>query len=228
MKVSVIIAAAGNAERMNGIHKQLAMLRGKPVIAYSMLVFESIDEVAEIIVAARQCDWDIIANIAEENGISKFAGCTDGGETRQQSVINALDEISPDTQLIAVHDAARPLIKAEQIKDCIAAAEECGGAVLGVPVKDTIKTVRDGMVDGTPDRSTLYITQTPQIFRREAYLDGVKNAVDNGLDFTDDCQLVEAVGVKVRMVTSDYTNIKITTPEDMSLAETIMSGGGYQ
>ena len=228
MKVSVILAAAGNAERMNGIHKQLAMLRGKPVIAYSMLVFERIEEVSEIIVAARQCDWDIISNIAEENGISKFAGCTDGGETRQQSVINAVSRISDDTQLIAVHDAARPLIKAEYIKDCIAAADEYGGAVLGVPVKDTIKTVTDGMVSGTPDRSTLYITQTPQIFRRDAYLEGIKNAEANGLDFTDDCQLVEAVGARVRMVPSDYTNIKITTPEDMSLAETIMSNGGYQ
>ncbi|MBQ5312140.1 MAG: 2-C-methyl-D-erythritol 4-phosphate cytidylyltransferase [Oscillospiraceae bacterium] len=228
MKVSVILAAAGNAERMNGIHKQLAMLRGKPVIAYSMLVFERIEEVSEIIVAARQCDWDIISNIAEENGISKFAGCTDGGETRQQSVINAVSRISADTQLIAVHDAARPLIKAEYIKDCIAAADEYGGAVLGVPVKDTIKTVTDGMVSGTPDRSTLYITQTPQIFRRDAYLEGIKNAEANGLDFTDDCQLVEAVGARVRMVPSDYTNIKITTPEDMSLAETIMSNGGYQ
>ena len=228
MKVSVILAAAGNAERMNGIHKQLAMLRGKPVIAYSMLVFERIEEVSEIIVAARQCDWDIISNIAEENGISKFAGCTDGGETRQQSVINAVSRISADTQLIAVHDAARPLIKAEYIKDCIAAADEYGGSVLGVPVKDTIKTVTDGMVSGTPDRSTLYITQTPQIFRRDAYLEGIKNAEANGLDFTDDCQLVEAVGARVRMVPSDYTNIKITTPEDMSLAETIMSNGGYQ
>ncbi len=222
-KVSVIIAAAGNAERMNGIHKQLAMLKGKPVIAYSMLVFEKIEEVSEIIVAARQCDWDIISNIAEENGITKFAGCSDGGDTRQQSVTNALGHVSGDCTLIAVHDAARPLVKAEFIKECIGAAAECGGAVLGVPVKDTIKTVTDGTVDGTPDRSKLYITQTPQIFRKDAYFRGVAHAEENGLDFTDDCQLVEAMGIKVRMTSSDYSNIKITTPEDMLIAEAIMS-----
>ena len=114
-------------------------------------------------------------------------------------------------------------MKEGYIKECIAAAAECGAAVLGVPVKDTIKTVSDGIVNGTPDRSGLYITQTPQIFRKEAYFEGVARAEQNGLDFTDDCQLVEALGIKVRMTSSDYANIKITTPEDMLIAEAIMS-----
>ncbi len=221
--VSVIIAAAGHAERMQGLNKQLAMLRGKPVIAYSMLAFQQIDEVREIIVAARSCDTDIIANIAIDNGISKFAGCADGGETRQQSVINALKLVSGETTLIAVHDAARPLVDPDAVRSCINDASVFGGAVLGVPVKDTIKHVEGGMIYDTPDRSKLYIVQTPQIFKKKYYFDGVNFAIEHALDFTDDCQLVEAVGVKVNMTLSDYRNIKITTPEDMIIAEAIMN-----
>lgn len=222
-KVSVIIAAAGHAERMNGVNKQLAMLKGKPVIAYSMLAFQELEEVYEIIVSARECDADIIANIAMDNGISKFAGCAHGGDTRQQSVINALKLVSRETSLIAVHDAARPLVNPDSIRQCIKDASVFGGAVLGVPVKDTIKHVDGGIIMDTPDRSKLYITQTPQIFKKKHYFDGVNFASEHGLDFTDDCQLVEAVGIKVSMTLSDYRNIKITTPEDMAIAEAIMN-----
>lgn len=224
--VSVIIAAAGHGERMNGVNKQLAMLKGKPVVAYSMLAFQQIEEVKEIIVASRPSDADIIANIAIDNGITKFAGCADGGETRQQSVVNALKLVSKDTELIAVHDAARPLVDPEVIRVCINDAWIYGGAVLGVPVKDTIKHVEGGMIYDTPDRSKLYITQTPQIFKKKHYFEGVNFAVEHDLDFTDDCQLVEAVGVKINMTLSDYKNIKITTPEDMAIAEAIMNQQG--
>lgn len=223
--VSVIIAAAGNAERMNGVSKQLAMLKGKPVIAYSMLVFQNMEEVKEIIVSARECDADIIANIAADNGIDKFAGCAIGGETRQQSVTNALKMVSPETALIAVHDGARPLVSADVVRSCIKDAGIFGGAVPGVPVKDTIKQVEDGLIEDTPDRSRLYITQTPQIFKKKHYYEGVNFAAEHGLDFTDDCQMAEAVGVKVHMTLSDYKNIKITTPEDMAIAEAIMNYG---
>lgn len=222
-KVSVIIAAAGHAERMQGVNKQLAMLKGKPVIAYSMLAFQGIEEVCEIIVSARECDIDIITNIAIDNGINKFGGCAHGGETRQQSVINALKMISRESTLIAVHDAARPLVDPDHIRQCIKDAAVFGGAVLGVPVKDTIKHVEGGLITDTPDRSKLYITQTPQIFRKKHYFDGVNFAQEHELDFTDDCQLCEAVGVKVNMTLSDYRNIKITTPEDMAIAEAMMN-----
>lgn len=221
-KVSVIIAAAGNAERMNGINKQLAMLKGKPVIAYSMLAFQQLEEVHEIIASVRECDFDIIANIAMGNGISKFAGCAVGGATRQQSVINALKLVSRESSMIAVHDAARPLVDPENIKRCIKDASVFGGAVLGVPVKDTIKVVDDGLITDTPDRRRLYMTQTPQIFKKSVFYEGVNFAKEHELDFTDDCQMAEAVGVKVFMTLSDYKNIKITTPEDMAIAEAIM------
>ncbi|MGN0643076.1 MAG: 2-C-methyl-D-erythritol 4-phosphate cytidylyltransferase [Huintestinicola sp.] len=221
--VSVIIAAGGSSTRMNGINKPLADLCGKPVIAYSMQTFNSMEEVSEIIVTARPSDMDMISEIAAEYGITKFAGCAEGGDTRQSSVISALRKISKETTLVAVHDAARPLVKADKISACIRDAAVFGGAVLGVPVKDTIKFVEGGIVTDTPDRRKLYITQTPQIFRKKYYYDGVNFAMEHDLDFTDDCQLAEAVGVKVCMTASDYSNIKITTPEDMAIAAAIIS-----
>ncbi len=220
--VSVIIAAAGSSVRMNGVCKVLAPLCGKPVIAYSLQVFQEIPEVCEIIVSAREQDIGKIAEIAEEYGVTKLAGCVCGGATRQQSVINALKKTSRSSSLIAVHDAARPLVNPEYIKQCIKDAAVFGGAVLGVPVKDTIKLVDGGLITDTPDRRRLYITQTPQIFQRKYYCDGVNFAIEHELDFTDDCQLAEAVGVKINMTVSDYKNIKITTPEDIAIAEAIL------
>ena len=221
-RVSVIIAAGGRSRRMEGINKQLALLRGVPVIARSMMVFQELEEVGEIIVSARPEDMETIDKFANEYGISKFAGCAEGGETRQQSVVNALKRVSRDTSLIAVHDGARPLVKAEFIRQCIRDASIFGGAALAVPVKDTIKQAEGGFVTDTPDRSRLFITQTPQIFKKKLYFDGVNFAADHDLDFTDDCQLAEAVGGKIHLTHSDYRNIKITTPEDMAIAEAIL------
>ncbi|MCI5751976.1 MAG: 2-C-methyl-D-erythritol 4-phosphate cytidylyltransferase [Oscillospiraceae bacterium] len=218
-KVTVIIAAAGNASRMGGITKQLAQLCGKPVIVHSMEVFQRMDEVAEIIVSAKDEHADIIGAAAEKHGITKLAAIVSGGETRQGSVINGLKAASKETSLIAVHDAARPLVKEKFVRQCIRDAEIFGAAALGVPVKDTLKVVSGGLVTDTPDRSSLYAIQTPQIFRKDVYYKGVNFAVEHGLDFTDDCQLVEAVGVKVCVSPSDYFNIKITTPEDLQIAE---------
>ena len=222
-RVSVIIAAGGRSQRMEGINKQLALLRGVPVIARSMMVFQELEEVGEIIVSARPEDMETIDKFANEYGITKFSGCAEGGETRQQSVVNALKRVSRETSLIAVHDGARPLVKAEFIRQCIRDASIFGGAALAVPVKDTIKQAEGGFVTDTPDRSRLFITQTPQIFKKKLYFDGVNFAGDHGLDFTDDCQLAEAVGGKIHLTLSDYRNIKITTPEDMAIAEAILA-----
>ncbi|MCC8042298.1 MAG: 2-C-methyl-D-erythritol 4-phosphate cytidylyltransferase [Oscillospiraceae bacterium] len=222
--VSAIIAAGGNAVRMNGINKITALLCEKPVIAYSMLAFQALDEVSEIIVGARACDISVIYEIAEKYAITKLSGVTDAGTTRQKSIINALKTVSKDTELIAVHDGARPLVNTEYVKQCIRDAEVFGGAVLGVPVKDTIKVVEGGLVTDTPDRRKLYITQTPQIFKKKLYFDGVNFALEHDLDFADDCQLAEAMGIKIHMTMSNYKNIKITTPEDLAIAQAILKG----
>ncbi len=222
MKTSVVIACGGNSTRMGGINKILLPLGGRLVIGVTMLAFEKCESVSEIVIVAREADIPQIKAEAEAAGITKLTACTVGGNTRQESVINGVRCISKETELIAVHDGARPLVKTEHIEKAIRDASVFGGATLGVPVKDTIKVVDDGLITDTPPRKSLYITQTPQIFKRSLYFEGIDFALEHGLDFTDDCQLVEAVGGKIYMTIGDYTNIKITTPEDIKLAETLL------
>ena len=222
MDTSAIIVCAGNSTRMGGMNKILLSLGNHLVIGVTMLAFQKCESVKEIIIVARESDIPAIREEAEKSGITKLKECTTGGNTRQESVINGIKKISKDTKLVAVHDGARPLVKPEHIEKAIKDANVFGGAALGVPVKDTIKVVDDGIVTDTPPRKSLYITQTPQIFKRNLYFEGIDFALEHGLDFTDDCQLVEAIGGKVYMTTGDYTNIKITTPEDIKIAETLL------
>lgn len=222
MKTSVVIVCAGNSTRMGGVNKILLPLGERKVIGVTMQAFQACDSVSEIIIVAREDDIPAIQAEAEAAGITKLAACTTGGATRQESVINGIKKISKETQLVAVHDGARPLVKPEHIEKVIKDASVFGGATLGVPVKDTIKTVDGGLIIDTPPRSSLYITQTPQIFKRDLYFEGIDFALEHGLDFTDDCQLVEAIGGKVAMTVGDYTNIKITTPEDIDIAEVLL------
>lgn len=222
MKTSVVIVCAGNSTRMGGVNKILLPLGERKVIGVTMQAFQSCESVYEIIIVAREDDIPAIQAEAEAAGITKLAACTTGGATRQESVINGIRKISKETELVAVHDGARPLVKPEHIERAIKDASVFGGATLGVPVKDTIKTVDGGLIIDTPPRSSLYITQTPQIFKRDLYFEGIDFALEHGLDFTDDCQLVEAIGGKVAMTVGDYTNIKITTPEDIDIAEVLL------
>jgi 2-C-methyl-D-erythritol 4-phosphate cytidylyltransferase len=187
-----------------------------------MSAFQQCESVDEIIIVARSQDIPEIKAEAQRIGITKLSACTTGGDTRQKSVINGIRCISKESEMVAVHDGARPLVKPEHIEKTIRDARVFGGATLGVPVKDTIKMVDDGLITDTPPRKNLYITQTPQVFKRNLYFEGIDFALEHNLDFTDDCQLVEAIGGKVYMTTGDYTNIKITTPEDIKLAETLM------
>ncbi|MGN0614266.1 MAG: 2-C-methyl-D-erythritol 4-phosphate cytidylyltransferase [Porcipelethomonas sp.] len=219
MTASAIIVCAGNSTRMNGVNKILLPLGSTNVIGKTLSAFESCESITDIVVVCRSCDEEEIRKTAESLGISKLHAFAEGGETRQKSVVSGLRKILPDTEMIAVHDGARPLVKPEHIERTIKDASVFGGATLGVPVKDTIKIVHDGLIEDTPHRPSLYITQTPQVFRRRLYFEGVDFASEHELDFTDDCQLMEAIGTKVYMTVGDYTNIKITTPEDIKIAE---------
>lgn len=222
MDTSVIIVCAGNSTRMNGVNKILLPLGNCKVIGNTMKAFQECESVKEIIIVARKQDIPEIKEEADKLGISKLVNCVEGGNTRQQSVINGIRSISKDTKMVAIHDGARPLVKPGFIETAIKDARVFGGAALGVPVKDTIKLVEDGLIVDTPQRSKLYITQTPQVFKRHVYFEGIDFALEHDLDFTDDCQLVEALGHKVYMTLSDYTNIKITTPEDIEIAEVLL------
>ncbi|MDE5564072.1 MAG: 2-C-methyl-D-erythritol 4-phosphate cytidylyltransferase, partial [Oscillospiraceae bacterium] len=203
-------------------NKILMPLGESNVVGYSMLAFENSPDIAEIIVVTKPENFAAIRETANRLGITKLAQLTQGGDTRQQSVMQGLRLVSQTSQYIAVHDGARPLVKPEHIAAVIKDARVFGGATLGVPVKDTIKVVDDGLITDTPYRPKLYITQTPQVFRKRLYFEAVDFAMEHGLDFTDDCQLVEAIGGKVYMTTGDYANIKITTPEDRAIAEVLL------
>ncbi len=219
---SAILVCAGNASRMQGQNKILLPLGNTNVAGMSMLAFEKCERIAEIIVVARPCDHDALRETAKKCGITKLKTITSGGDTRQASVMKGLKEVSPETKLVAIHDGARPLVRTSHIEKTIRDAAVFGGATLGVPVKDTIKIVNDNIITDTPYRPSLYITQTPQIFKKEVYMKAVQFAVDHELDFTDDCQLAEAIGCKVYITDGDYTNIKITTPEDIEIAELLL------
>ena len=222
MSISAIIVCGGSSSRMNGVNKLLLPLGNTNVAGRSMLAFAQCPEVGDIVVVCRERDRKELENTAEKLGIAKLRGFAEGGGTRQESVFSGLKKISPETSLIAVHDGARPLVKPEQIVRTARDAEVFGAAVLGVPVKDTIKVVNDGLITDTPYRPSLYITQTPQIFKRRIYFEAVDFALEHGLDFTDDCQLAEAIGVKVCMTEGGYENIKITTPEDIKIANLLL------
>ena len=191
--------------------KLLLKINGKTVLERSVNAFLNISDVDEVIVVAREKDIPAFSDILTDERVSFVVG----GDTRQQSVMNALDVID-DCELIIIHDGARPLIKSEDIENTIRAAKENKAAAVGVFVKDTVKVVdKNGFVVSTPDRSTLFAVQTPQIFDFELYKNAAQNAREKGLDFTDDCQLVETV-------VGSYSNIKITTPDDIVLAENLL------
>ena len=198
--------------------KLLLKINGKTVLERSVNAFLNITDVDEVIVVAREKDIPAFSDILTDERVSFVVG----GDTRQQSVMNAVDVID-DCELIIIHDGARPLIKSEDIENTIRAAKENKAAAVGVFVKDTVKVVdKNGFVVSTPDRSTLFAVQTPQIFDFELYRKAAQNAREKGLDFTDDCQLVESFNQKVKTVVGSYSNIKITTPDDIVLAENLL------
>lgn len=222
-KTSVILVCAGNATRMQGTNKILLPLGNSNVIGNTMTAFQNCPQVTELVIVAREQDHQTIRETAEKCGISKLKAIVTGGDTRQKSVMAGISAISKDTDLIAIHDGARPLVRTAQISQVIHDAAVFGGATLGVPVKDTIKVVNDNLIVDTPVRSSLYQTQTPQVFRRSLYFEALTFANAHNLDFTDDCQLAESIGCKVYMSQGDYTNIKITTPEDIAIARLLLA-----
>ena len=218
----MMVAAAGGSTRM-GQPKQHIMLGQHPVLIHTLLAFQRTEAVDEILLIARSEDIDAFTADAKAAGVTKLRTAVAGGATRQQSVANGLAALPPATTLVGVHDGARPLIDPDTVAAVIQAAVECGGAAVAVPVKDTLKrTDADGIIIDTPDRANLWRVQTPQVFDRAALCAAMDAAIAAGKDYTDDCQLMEAAGHKVRLVTGLDTNLKLTTPEDIALAKALM------
>ena len=214
-----IILGAGNGTRMKSEKSKLLLkINGKTVIERTVDVFSKIDLIDEIIVVCREGDLNEFENVLSDYELSYCFG----GKTRQESVMNAVDTID-ECDLLIIHDGARPLVTEKEITDTIAMARNKGAAAVGVPVKDTIKVVDESMqIIDTPDRSTLISIRTPQIFDFETYIGAASLAEKEGKDFTDDCRLVENYGKPVYAVRGEYANIKITTPDDIPVAESIL------
>ena len=211
-----VIVAAGNASRMGGIDKILAPLGGIPVILRTVQAFQECDAVKEIVVVTRQ---DLIVRVMDLcAGFEKVKAVIVGGADRQESVENGFRALSARVRLVAVHDGARPLVTNAVIDRAVRAAHTYGAAAPGVPVKDTIKIVRGGVVKETPDRSSLQAIQTPQVFDIHLLRAALKKARDDKAAITDDCSAVERMGMSVKVVEGDERNIKVTTPVDLKTA----------
>lgn len=223
--VSAVIAAGGRGTRMEAeINKIFLEVCGLPVLAHTLLAFEQCAAVDELIIAAAEEDMLGCRDITEEFGISKVKTITKGGTSRTQSVANGIAETNPEAELILIHDAARPLIRPEDILRVIDAAREHGASALAVRAKNTIKRAdADGLVLETLNRDALWEMQTPQAFRAAVIRDIYQQAATKGASATDDCALAEQAGIPVRLTEGDYSNIKLTTPEDLLLAEALFA-----
>lgn len=222
--VSAIFPAAGQGKRMHlGLNKAFLELAGQPMLVRTLKRFSEIEEIGELIIVVGADEIiDTRRLLARTSGL-RPCKVVEGGSERQYSVYNGLQCVAAAADIVLVHDAARPFVSVKTIKDVIAAARSCGGAVAAVPAKSTIKVVgEDGLVESTPDRSRLWEIQTPQGFRREVLERANERALDDGFLGTDDASLVEHAGGEVRVVQSDYSNIKVTTPEDIIVAEAFL------
>lgn len=219
MKTAAILVAAGSSARMKsgGASKTMMEIGGEPVLSRTLRAFENAACISKIVIVARACDFDAIQKASAF--VTKPLTITEGGKERQDSVSNGA-ALCGDAEYIAVHDAARPFITPEEIETVCADAEKYGAATLAVPVKDTIKlSTAEGFAGGTPDRAQLRAVQTPQVFSLPLYRHALALAEEADKRYTDDCQLIEAAGGAVYLTMGDYRNIKITTPEDLLVAE---------
>ncbi|MGM9923045.1 MAG: 2-C-methyl-D-erythritol 4-phosphate cytidylyltransferase [Bacillus sp. (in: firmicutes)] len=225
MLYDVIILAAGQGKRMKaGRNKVFLELAGIPLIVRTMKVFDEDSYCKQIILPINPQERPLFEELIEQYRFQKKIQLVAGGKERQNSVYNGLKHISQvDTNVVLVHDGARPFVKQDLIRQLVECAGEYGSAIPGVPVKDTIKRVKDGQVLDTLERSSLWAVHTPQAFRVSTLKAAHQHAEMKGFLGTDDASLVEEIGERVYMVEGDYTNIKITTPEDLYIAEMILS-----
>ena len=222
-RCTALVAAAGSSSRMGGVNKLLEPLDGVPVLARTLTALQLARQVDEIVVACREEDLLEISDLCHTYGITKCSKVIRGGESRVHSVLLAALEAAPEAELLAVQDGARPLVTPELIDQVISAAARCGAAAPAVPLKDTVKEVRDGgAVERTLDRSSLRAVQTPQVFDAQLLKAALQDALEQGAAVTDDCAAVERLGKVVFLVEGDEENLKITTPTDLVLAEAIL------
>lgn len=222
---SAIVPAAGQSSRM-GEDKVLLLLGNIPVLLRTLRTLEENPYITEIIVVTREDLIVPVGHLCKDATLDKVRKVVTGGETRTASVLAGLREADPAAELIAIHDAARPLVTEEVVSEAILKAAKCGAAAPAVSVKDTIKRAVDGVVVSTPDRSELFAVQTPQVFEHGLILGALEKAAADGVELTDDCAAVERIGMKVSLTVGSYENIKLTTPSDLAVAQAILERRG--
>ena len=221
----VVIAAAGRGTRMGGqTNKQFLAINSRPVLSYSLEFFEKCELVDKVVVVTGEKEVEYCKReIIRKYDYSKVSAVIKGGSQRQDSVWAGLKELGADTDYVAVHDGARPILSTGILSRLLKEAEEWGAAIPGVASKDTIKTVdRDGFVRQTLDRSTIFAIQTPQVFKFAELRLAYQQAYEEGFTGTDDASLFEKYIGRVKVVEGDYQNIKITTPVDLIIAGSIL------
>ncbi len=220
--VSAIVAAAGMSNRMGSkINKQFLMIDQKPILAHTLEKFDAAPSVDEIIVVAKESEVAYVKReIIARYGIKKVSKVVTGGKERQDSILHGLRRVSPQASVILTHDGARPFIKVETIERAIKELFSKGDLIVAVPEKDTIKVVNpDHTVHHTPKRAALWKAQTPQVFHAAHLRHAYRKAKEENYYGTDDAFLVEMAGYPVSVIMGQYDNIKITTPEDLVVAE---------
>lgn len=224
VNVTAIITAAGKGTRMNSdVNKQYIEIAGLPILARSIYAFQKCSEVNSIIIIVNEEDINFCRHsIVEKYNFTKVKALVSGGAERQNSVYKGLCSVDENSDIVLIHDGARPFVTNKNITDCIEAAISYGACGIGVKSKDTIKiSSNEGFVSSTPDRSKLWSIQTPQAFRYDIIMAAHKKAIQSNYIGTDDMVLVEKQGLPVKIVEGSYQNIKITTPEDLIIGEVI-------
>lgn len=236
MQVTAIVVAAGKGIRLGlGFNKVYADIQGKPVLAYSLEVLEKNPDIAQIIVVVAENEANLAREVVEKYNITKAKNIVLGGSTRFRSVAAALPYISCKSDIVLVHDAARPLLKENDLSAVIKAGSSGDGAILASPVTDTIKQVKlfdekesenqsvKGIILNTPERKTLWRALTPQVFPIDNFLEAYSSL---GCAVTDDAALFENLGAKIKIVEGSSDNIKITNPVDLVIAEILIKKAG--
>jgi len=224
LMISAIIVAGGKGIRMNNkTRKQYMLLGGRPVLEHTLMLFDTCNEIDKIYLVVPEEDVEVCReNLLSSINLHKKIHLVPGGSERQESVYNGLTAIEDKYGIVLIHDGVRPFISHEQISACIAGASECGACIPGIPAFDTLKSVNSsGYIDKTLKRDTVWLAQTPQAFQYDLILNAHEKARKESYIGTDDASLVEKMGEKVKIITGSRFNIKITTPDDLVLAEAI-------
>jgi len=219
-QVVAIIPCAGLGRRMGGVvPKQFLEIQGKPLVVFTLDKFERCPEIHHVVLVVPPDHIETARAMTERWGMSKVDKVVAGGDERQDSVANGLGELPEECEIVIVHDGVRPFISISKIQEVVAAARKKGAAILAVPVKDTVKRGRDGCVEETLERDSLWAVQTPQGFRTDWIRAAYEKARQDGYSGTDDAALLERCGYRVTIVEGEERNVKITSPEDLAWAE---------